>query len=95
MTKADLVQHPFIRVIRERIIRTPRPWKRVVMILMDAVLLLVAIWASYALRLSNWSPAITPERVTLAFFAVAVAIPIFIRLGLYRSVIRYLTGCPL
>lgn len=90
MTRADLVQHPFIRVIRERIIRTPRPWKRVVMILMDAVLLLVAIWASYALRLSNWSPAITPERITLAFFAVAVAIPIFIRLGLYRSVIRYL-----
>jgi len=90
MIRADLVQHPLTRAIRERIIRTPRLWKRGIMILMDAVLLLVAIWASYALRLSNWSPAITPERVTLAFFAVAVAIPIFIRLGLYRSVIRYL-----
>lgn len=90
MIRADLVRHPLTRAIRERIIRTPRLWKRGIMILMDAVLLLVAIWASYALRLSNWSPAITPERVTLAFFAVAVAIPIFIRLGLYRSVIRYL-----
>lgn len=90
MTEADLVQHPIIRGIRERIIRTPRRWKRVVMILLDSALLLVAIWASYALRLSNWSPAITAERLTLAFLAVAVAIPIFIRLGLYRSVIRYL-----
>jgi FlaA1/EpsC-like NDP-sugar epimerase len=90
MTEADLVQHPIIRGIRERIIRTPRRWKRVVMILIDSALLLMAIWASYALRLSNWSPAITSERLTLAFLAVAVAVPIFVRLGLYRSVIRYL-----
>ncbi len=90
MTEADLVQHPIIRSLRERIVRTPRRWKRVVMILMDCALLLLAIWASYALRLSNWSPAITAERLTLSFFAVVVAIPIFIRLGLYRSVIRYL-----
>ena len=90
MTKADLVQHPIIRGIRDGIIRTPRRWKRVVMILIDSALLLMAIWASYALRLSNWSPAITSERLTLAFLAVAVAVPIFIRFGLYRSVIRYL-----
>lgn len=90
MTEVDLVQHPIIRGMRERIIRTPRQWKRVVMIMLDSVLLLVAIWASYALRLSNWSPAITPERLTLAAFAVTVAIPVFIRLGLYRAVIRYL-----
>lgn len=90
MTEVDLVQHPIIRGMRERIIRTPRRWKRIVMIVIDSALLLVAIWASYALRLSNWSPAVTSERLTLAFLAVVVAIPVFVRLGLYRSVIRYL-----
>lgn len=90
MTAVDVTKHPFIRGLRERIIRTPRRWKRIVMILIDSTLLLIAIWASYALRLSNWSPAITTERLTLALLAVAVAIPVFVRLGLYRSVIRYL-----
>jgi FlaA1/EpsC-like NDP-sugar epimerase len=60
------------------------------MILIDVVSLLVAIWASYALRLSDWSPTITSERVTLALIAAVLAIPVFMRLGLYRSVIRYL-----
>jgi FlaA1/EpsC-like NDP-sugar epimerase len=60
------------------------------MILLDCMCLCLAIWASYALRLSDLSPAITPERVTLSLLANVVAIPIFIRLGLYRSVIRYL-----
>ena len=60
------------------------------MILIDVVFLLVAIWASYALRLSDWSPTITSERVTLALIAAVLAIPVFMRLGLYRSVIRYL-----
>ncbi|QLF72023.1 polysaccharide biosynthesis protein (plasmid) [Peteryoungia desertarenae] len=60
------------------------------MILMDCISLLVALWAAYALRLSDWLPAITSERLTLAAVAPLVAIPVFIRLGLYRSVIRYL-----
>lgn len=90
MTDSELVQHPLVRRLRDRIIRTPRRLKRLVMILIDCALLLSAIWAAYALRLSNWSPAITPERLILAFMAIAVAIPVFIRLGLYRSVIRYL-----
>ncbi len=47
------------------------------MILLDVVSLLVAIWASYALRLSDWSPVITPERITLAILATVVAIPVF------------------
>lgn len=57
---------------------------------LDTILLLVALWGAYALRLSEWTPAITSERLLLAFFAPIVAIPVFIRLGLYRSVIRYL-----
>ncbi len=67
MTEADLAQHPIIRSMREGIIRKPRRWKRVVMILIDCALLLLAIWASYALRLSNWSPGDHQERLILPF----------------------------
>jgi FlaA1/EpsC-like NDP-sugar epimerase len=60
------------------------------MITLDIVSLLIALWAAYALRLSDWAPQLTFERLTLALFAPAVAVPVFVRLGLYRSVIRYL-----
>lgn len=90
MTASDLVQHPVINSLREHIIRTPRRWKRALMIMIDSMSLLLAIWGSYAVRLSDWSPTITSERLTLAILAVVVAVPVFIRLGLYRSVIRYL-----
>lgn len=60
------------------------------MISLDVIALMIALWASYAIRLSVWTPALTSERLILAAFAPVVAVPIFIRLGLYRSVIRYL-----
>lgn len=90
MKQNELSDQLLIRKLRERIIRTPRRWKRMMMLLMDIVLLLAALWGAYALRLSDWFPAVTKERLILAVFAIVVAIPVFIRLGLYRSVIRYL-----
>lgn len=90
MTEIDLNEHPVVRLVREAIIRTPRRWKRVVLIVIDSLSLLVALWGAYALRLSDWTPALTNERLLLATLAPVVAIPVFARLGLYRSVIRYL-----
>ena len=90
MLASDWINQPLVRRIREKIIETPRFWKRVSMISLDVIALMVALWASYAIRLSVWMPALTSERLILAAFAPVVAIPIFIRLGLYRSVIRYL-----
>lgn len=90
MLVSDWTDQALVKRLRERIVRTPRPWKRVLMIALDVAALMFALWASYAIRLSVWTPAITSERLVLAAFAPVVAIPVFIRLGLYRSVIRYL-----
>ncbi len=90
MLASDWINQPLVKRIREKIIKTPRLWKRVFMISLDVIALIVALWASYAIRLSVWAPALTSERLILAAFAPVVAIPIFIKLGLYRSVIRYL-----
>lgn len=90
MLASKWINQPLIKRIREKIIETPRFWKRVFMISFDVIALMIALWASYAIRLSVWTPSLTSERLILAAFAPVVAIPVFIRLGLYRSVIRYL-----
>jgi UDP-N-acetylglucosamine 4,6-dehydratase len=68
----------------------PRFHKRVVSVLSDAFFLFFAIWAAFALRLEQhlWLP--TQEQLTVAAITVVFTIAVFIRLGLYRAVIRYL-----
>jgi FlaA1/EpsC-like NDP-sugar epimerase len=66
-----------------------RPIKRVIAICADAVMMQLALWAATSLR--EGYPASVTGSDWLAYVAVvAVSIPIFIRLGLYRAVIRFL-----
>ena len=67
----------------------PRPVKRIVLICFDGVALAVAVWLSYALRYGYFYSPRPPQWLLIAA-APIVAIPIFVRFGLYRSVIRYL-----
>lgn len=56
----------------------------------DFVALSFALWASYCLRYDNWyAPAIL-DQWAVVLSAPLVATPIFIRMGLYRAVVRYL-----
>ncbi|HTJ56803.1 MAG TPA: nucleoside-diphosphate sugar epimerase/dehydratase [Devosiaceae bacterium] len=68
----------------------PRFWKRVIVICFDFVALCVALTLSYALRFSIWTIPARPDQYLVMVTAPLVAIPIFIRMGLYRAVIRYL-----
>lgn len=79
-----------LQILRSTIENMPRFWKRVFFISFDVVALLAALWVSYAVRYGVWAPAITDERILLTIQAPIIAIPIFIRMGLYRAVIRYL-----
>ncbi|MDX1812363.1 MAG: nucleoside-diphosphate sugar epimerase/dehydratase, partial [Gammaproteobacteria bacterium] len=66
-----------------------RSKKRGVLILMDAVLLPSALFAAFLLRFGlNW-PEI-PNVGWLFFAAPVTAIPFFVRLGLYRAIVRYM-----
>jgi len=66
----------------------PRPTKRVISICTDAVMMPLALWAAMSLKSGHPTFKLTdwPAYVAVA----AVSIPIFIRLGLYRAVIRFL-----
>jgi FlaA1/EpsC-like NDP-sugar epimerase len=63
--------------------------KQAVAIVTDFALLLLALWSALALRFETW----TPDFATYGWQVLAaplLAIPIFIRLGLYRAVIRFM-----
>lgn len=68
----------------------PRVHKRVISVSSDIVVLFVAIWASFALRLEQglWIPS--RDHMLVAAITVIFTIAVFIRVGLYRAVIRYL-----
>lgn len=68
----------------------PRTWKRLILICFDVTALTLAIWTSYALRYGRWSPPSSIDEWLIAFSAPLVAIPIFIAMGLYRTVVRHL-----
>jgi FlaA1/EpsC-like NDP-sugar epimerase len=76
--------------IVEKIGELPRLRKRMVLIVFDVLALSLALWASFSLRYGNWSPPNTLDQFLIIATAPAVALPIFVRLGLYRAVIRYL-----
>lgn len=66
----------------------PRGAKQSLSIAFDAVALFMAVWFAYYLRLGYWYQP-TPEQFAVFALAPAIAIPVFVLGGLYRSVIRY------
>ncbi|GAA0841388.1 nucleoside-diphosphate sugar epimerase/dehydratase [Marinobacter szutsaonensis] len=74
----------------ETFLNLPRLHKRVISVASDMVVLFFAIWAAFALRLEQdlWIP--TRGHMIVAAITVVFTIALFIRLGLYRAVIRFL-----
>ncbi|WP_297812603.1 nucleoside-diphosphate sugar epimerase/dehydratase [uncultured Methylophaga sp.] len=67
----------------------PRHTKRVISIATDFVAVVFALWLSFSLRLGEfYSPS--TQQLWLFLAAPIIAIPVFIKFGLYRAVIRYI-----
>lgn len=66
-----------------------RRTKVFILISADVFFAVFALWAAFALRWGEWY---TPKSDEWYLFAAApaIAVPIFIRLGLYRAIIRYM-----
>lgn len=79
-----------IEHIRSRVLALPRRWKQGILVGYDFAALSFALWASFCLRYDNWYVPRSMDQWAIVFSAPIVAIPIFIRLGLYRAVVRYL-----
>ncbi len=75
--------------LTRRLVGLPRPAKQVLMLAADGTLLVFAVWAAYSVRLGE---LFVPGRAQLLLMLAApfLAMPGFLKMGLYRSVIRYL-----
>ncbi|MEC4747382.1 nucleoside-diphosphate sugar epimerase/dehydratase [Methylomicrobium sp. Wu6] len=67
----------------------PRPRKALILIGADIVFAVLALWSAFSLR---WGVLFEPRGIEWVLIAIApaLAVPMFIRLGLYRAIIRYI-----
>ena len=63
--------------------------KRGILLIADTIMLTFALWAAAALRLDQLWPSLLQEFSWLFVALPLVSLPVFIRLGMYRAVIRY------
>jgi FlaA1/EpsC-like NDP-sugar epimerase len=73
----------------ERLVRLPRSRKRAIMLASDALFVPAALWSALALKLEGLPEGLGASP-WLYFAALVTSIPIFVRLGLYRAVIRFI-----
>lgn len=76
--------------IREHLLSLPRRHKRILQVLTDIFLVWIALWMAFVVRL-GLDEMVNPltQHVWLFVSAPVVAIPLFIRFGMYRAVMRY------
>lgn len=78
-------------MFKEGLLSLPRRYKRLLQVGTDVVLIWLSLWLAFAARLGFDASLLAVEAHSwLLWAAPLVSIPIFITLGMYRAVIRYL-----
>ena len=80
----------------EHILALPRSGKRAIILVVDSGLCVLSTWLAFYLRLGEfvpWTGDRLPPWLLAAGVSVLAAIPIFVKSGLYRAIIRY-SGLP-
>lgn len=61
-----------------------------ILVTFDILVISLTLWASFSLRLDRWALPNSLDSWLVILSAPVVAVPVFIRMGLYRAVVRYL-----
>tara|TARA_R110001583_G_C5671425_1_gene411205 strand:- start:32886 stop:34814 length:1929 start_codon:yes stop_codon:yes gene_type:complete len=78
-----------LKDVIDSLLASPRSIKRTITVAVDFVAIVFSLWLAFSLRFSEIY--IPPQSQWWIFLAApAIAIPIFIKFGLYRAIIRYL-----
>jgi len=75
--------------LTERLVRLPRSRKKALMLAADSVFIPAALWCALVLKLGGPPQGLGAEP-WLYVAALLASIPIFVRLGLYRAVMRFI-----
>jgi len=74
--------------IKNVLLKRPRSHKRLLLLVLDALLIPLILWVGFSLHLN--APFVPEGKEWLIFpLAIFVSVPIFIRMGLYRAVLKY------
>ena len=79
----------FAQRFAQLLLELPRVQKRIIAIVIDILLCLFTVALAYRLRLDAWIYPIGNQWLSY-IAAIAIAIPLFIRFGLYRAIFRYI-----
>ncbi|MBF8756130.1 polysaccharide biosynthesis protein [Pseudomonas guariconensis] len=75
--------------LKTRLQSLPRRYKRVIQVMADILLVWVSVCLAFVIRLGVEKADVMFNHIWLFGIAPLVAIPIFIRFGMYRAVMRY------
>lgn len=76
-------------ILIDWLLHLSRPRKRMLILIMDLVMLPLLLWSAFSIRLEQLY--IPPsEQFWIFLLAPLIAAPIFIRMGLYRAIVRYI-----
>jgi FlaA1/EpsC-like NDP-sugar epimerase len=66
----------------------PRELKRLLALVVDVALCALTVWLALCLRLEHWVQ-LQPEHWWAVLGSIAIALPLFVRFGLYRAIFRF------
>ncbi|MBB6341791.1 FlaA1/EpsC-like NDP-sugar epimerase [Pseudomonas fluvialis] len=77
--------------VRNRLVALPRRYKRILQLVSDTLLIWLALWSAFVIRLGD-AQQVHPfsQHAWLFSLAPVIALPVYIRFGMYRAVLRYL-----
>jgi len=74
------------------ILNSPRKAKRLITLLVDAAFVFLSFWVALFIRLDSTSPLMNIQYWLILLAVLPISIVIFIRIGLYRAVLRYMSS---
>ncbi|PKG83977.1 nucleoside-diphosphate sugar epimerase [Colwellia sp. 75C3] len=74
----------------QSVLKLPRTYKRAISLLIDSVFLLCAFWLALFMRLESFSPLFEQNYWLVFACALPLCLLAFVKLGLYRAVLRYM-----
>lgn len=74
--------------MKKQLLSLPRIGKQSLVFIVDTLLISLAVWLAFSIRLDRLHFPIRAELIVYEF-AILIALPIFVRMGLYRAVFRH------
>ena len=76
--------------MKTKLLTLDRRYKQIITLAFDVIILVFALWLSFALRFGELWNSYIDENLWLFLLVPIVSTPLFVKLGLYRSVLQYI-----